>query len=69
MSEKIEKLKHLLPHLLEHNQEHITEHKRWVTLCKEAGLNEVAEDLKKVVSHLEACTPYFEAAVTKIQKL
>ncbi len=69
MSEKVEKLKHLLPHLLEHNVEHVTEHKKWVALCEEAGVPEIAEDLKKVVEHFEACTPYLEAAVSKIQKL
>ena len=69
MGENIEKLKHLLPHLLEHNLEHVDEHRKWVALCEEAGLHEVAEDLRQVVSHFEACTPYFEAAVERIQKL
>ncbi len=69
MNKNTEKLKHLLPHLLEHNLEHVTEHKRWVALCEEAGLSDIAEDLRKVVSHFEACTPHFEAAISKIQKL
>ncbi len=69
MDERITKLKHLLPHLLEHNREHVTEHKKWVALCEEAGLEDIAEDLKKVVAQFEACTPYFEAAVSKIEKL
>ncbi len=69
MNEKVEKLKHLLPHLLEHNLEHVREHKKWVELCEEAGLTEIAEDLKEVVSLFEACTPYFERAVKKIETL
>ena len=69
MSDKVEKLKHLLPHLLEHNLEHVKEHKKWMELCEEAGLDEIAEDLKQVVSHFEACTPYFEDAVKKIEAL
>ena len=69
MNDKVEKLKHLLPHLLEHNLEHVTEHKKWVALCEEAGLDDIAEDLRKVVAQFEACTPYFEAAVEKIQKV
>ena len=68
MGNEIEKLKHLLPHLLEHNLEHVQEHKKWVAMCEEAGLNGIAEDLKQVVTHFEACTPLFEAAVAKIQK-
>ena len=69
MNDKVAKLKHLLPHLLEHNLEHVREHRKWVELCEEAGLDDIAEDLKQVVSHLEACTPYFESAVEKIEKL
>ena len=69
MGDNIQKLKHLLPHLLEHNLEHVAEHKKWVTLCEEAGLNEIAEELKQVVSLFEACTPHFESAVEKIEKL
>jgi len=69
MSEKIERLKHLLPHLLEHNLDHVKEHKRWVELCEEAGLSDIAEDLRQVVSHFEACTPLFKDAVEKIEKM
>ncbi len=69
MNDKIAKLKHLLPHLLEHNLDHVKEHEKWVELCESAGLKEIAGDLRKVVSHFEACTPLFEDAVKKIEKL
>jgi|GEM_PF-2042038 len=69
MGENVEKLKHLLPHLLEHNLEHVKEHRRWVALCEEAGMKDIADDLREVVSHFEACTPYFESAISKIQKI
>lgn len=65
----VDKIRHLLPHLLEHNMEHVKEHKRWVELCEESGLKEIAEDLRQVVSHFEACNTYFEDAVAKIQKV
>ena len=69
MGENSEKLKHLLPHLLEHNLDHIKEHRKWVKMCEEEGLEDIAEELKKVVGYFEACIPCFEAAVEKIEKV
>ncbi len=69
MGENSEKLKHLLPHLLEHNLDHIKEHRKWVKMCEDEGLKDIAEELRKVVEYFEACTPCFEAAVEKIEKV
>jgi len=55
-----------MPYWLKHNNEHIEEDKKWLAKGEEAGLKEVAEDLRKVIQLSEEMNRHIEAAIEKL---
>ena len=50
MDEDMKKLKALLPHWLEHSEEHIKDNEKWLKRAKEAGFDDVAEGIEKIIA-------------------
>jgi len=47
----IEKLNILLLHWHNHGYDHIRDQEKWIKQAEQAGLSEVAEELRKVIHH------------------
>ncbi|PIU67592.1 MAG: hypothetical protein COS84_04495 [Armatimonadetes bacterium CG07_land_8_20_14_0_80_40_9] len=56
-----------LPYLLKHNKEHIEDINKWINRAKQAGYNEVANDLQKVLELSQEITKHLESALKKLK--
>ena len=63
----IENLKTVIPYFLKHNKEHIEDIKKWVQKADDSELNEIAEDLRKVIQFSEEINKCFEATIKKLE--
>ena len=63
----IDKSKVLMPYWIKHNNEHMAHYKKWLKGLKDAGLNDIAEDVKKVIQHSEEINKCTESAIKKLQ--
>jgi len=64
--EDLKKLRVIMPYWIKHNNEHIEENKKWLARAEQAGLKEVAEDLRKVIQLSEETNRYIAAAIEKL---
>ena len=63
----IKNLKTVIPYFLKHNKEHIEDIKKWVQKSDDSQLNEIAEDLRKVIQLSEEINKCFESTITKLE--
>ncbi len=64
--EDLKKLRVIMPYWIKHNNEHIEEDKKWLAKVEQAGLEEVAGDLRKVIQLSEEMNRHIEAAIEKL---
>ncbi|UCD85617.1 MAG: hypothetical protein JSU92_05345 [Deltaproteobacteria bacterium] len=64
--EDLKRLRIIMSHWLKHNREHIEEDRKWLAKVEEAGLEEVAENLRKVIQLSEEISRYIKAAMEKL---
>ncbi|MDW7731699.1 MAG: hypothetical protein SCH66_04625 [Methanolobus sp.] len=60
------KLTHLLEHWIEHNQSHSKSFKEWAARVKEAGYEEIAEDILLAEKKMNECSELLEQARDKL---
>ena len=60
------KLTHLLEHWIEHNQSHSKSFKEWASKVKEAGYDELAEDILLAEKKMNECSEVLEQARSKL---
>ena len=58
----ISKLEHLLTHWIEHNQSHEEGYQKWIERAEEAGLAEVAQEIKKAMELSHEMNSCFQKA-------
>ena len=63
----IENLKTVMPYFLKHNNEHIKDIKKWLQKADDFELNEIVEDLRKVIRLSEEISKCFEATIEKLE--
>ena len=63
----IKNLKTVIPYLLKHNKEHIEDIKRWLQKADGSGLNEIVNDLRKVIQLSEEINTCFEVIIKKLE--
>ena len=62
-----DKLEAGLPYLLKHNREHVEDLRRWIDRAREAGRDEIADDLQKILDLSEQISGHLENAVGKLE--
>ncbi|MDY6935740.1 MAG: hypothetical protein SVZ03_16165 [Spirochaetota bacterium] len=62
-----EKLKMLMKYWLSHNKEHINDHEKWLKKTEEMGLNDVASELKEIISLLKEVNKHISLAYKKME--
>lgn len=60
------KLTHLLDHWIEHNQSHSKSFKEWAAKVKEAGYEDLAEDILLAEEKMNECSEVLEKARNKL---
>jgi len=63
----IENLKTVIPYFLKHNNEHIKDITKWLQKANDSELNEIVEDLRKVIQLSEEINKCFEATIKKLE--
>ena len=63
----IKNLKTVMPYFLKHNKEHVEDIKRWLQKVNDSELNEIAEDLRKVIQLSEEINKCFETVIEKLE--
>ena len=63
----IENLKTVMPYFLKHNNEHIKDIRKWLQKADDFELNEIVEDLRKVIRLSEEISKCFEATIEKLE--
>ena len=63
----IEILKLLLSYWIKHNNEHIEYDRKWLKKTEDAGLKDVAEELKKIIQLSEEINKCIESAIKKLK--
>ena len=58
----IEKLSVLLPHWLHHNNHHIQDQEQWIKKSQDAGLIEVADELRRALDHYQKANQHIAQA-------
>lgn len=66
--ENVRKLEIGLPYLLKHNREHEKDIQKWIQRAREAHLDEVANDLQKVLGLSHRISAYFKRALIKLKR-
>lgn len=61
-----DKLTHLLEHWIEHNHSHSKSFKEWAEKVKEAGYEELAEDILLAEKKMDECSAVLEKARKKL---
>ena len=67
ISPVIDKSKVLMPYWIRHNSDHIEHYKGWLKKLEDAGYNDIAEDIKKVIQYSEEMNKCIESAIKKLQ--
>jgi hypothetical protein len=63
-----DRLRILLPHWIEHNAEHADEFRRWADKAREAGLNEVADEIATAAKELGWVNEALKTALESLGK-
>ena len=63
----IENMKTVIPYFLKHNKEHSEDIAKWLKKADDSELNEIAEDLRKVIQLSEEINKCFEATIEKLE--
>jgi len=63
----IEILKLLLPYWNEHNNKHVEYNRKWLKKTEDAGLKDVAEELKRIIQLSEEINRCIESAIKKLK--
>ncbi|MBL7197421.1 MAG: CooT family nickel-binding protein [Candidatus Omnitrophica bacterium] len=66
-SSRTEKLELGLSYLLKHNREHLKDIEKWINRAKQAGTDEVMEELVKVLELSEKINECFKTALKKLK--
>jgi len=66
-NQDIKNLKTVMPYFLKHNKEHVEDIKKWLQKADDSELNEIAEDLRKVIQLSEEINKCFEATIKKLE--
>jgi len=61
------RLKLLLSYWIKHNNEHIEYDRKWFKKTEDAGLKDVAEELKKIIQLSEEINKCIESAIKKLK--
>jgi hypothetical protein len=61
-----EKLQVLLPHWIEHNAEHAAEFRAWAEKARQAGHEEMADEIDTAARKLERANEALRAAIDKL---
>ena len=66
-NQDIKNLKTVIPYFLKHNKEHIEDIKKWIQKADNSQLNEITEDLRKVIQLSEEINKCFGATIEKLE--
>lgn len=64
----IEKLGILLPRWYSHNNEHIREQEKWINIAEDAGLDAVADELRRAVDCSKKAGRHIELADSHLKR-
>lgn len=63
----IEQIKTAMTYFLKHNKEHIKDITKWLQKADDFKLNEIAEDLKKIIELSEEISGHFEVTIKTLE--